>query len=66
MKTSIAAPMSSQFGAGRVGPLFQANMPPTAEAAELAAVITYLLSDDSPNISGAIIPSDGGWAALSA
>ncbi len=64
VKTSIVAPMSSQFGAGRLGPLFQATMPPTAEAAELAAAITYLLSDDSSNISGAIIPSDGGWAAV--
>ena len=64
VKTGIVAPMSSPFGASRVGPLFQANMPPTAEAAELAALITYLMSDDSSNISGAIIPSDGGWSAL--
>jgi NAD(P)-dependent dehydrogenase (short-subunit alcohol dehydrogenase family) len=63
-KTNIVAPMSSQFGAMRVGPLFQANLPPSAEATELAAAITYLLSDDSSNISGAILPSDGGWSAI--
>jgi NAD(P)-dependent dehydrogenase (short-subunit alcohol dehydrogenase family) len=64
VRTSIVAPMSSQFGAARVGPLFQANMPPRAEATELAAAITYLLSDDSANISGAVLASDGGWSAV--
>lgn len=33
------------------------------EADALAASITFLLSDDSVNINGAILPSDEGWAA---
>jgi NAD(P)-dependent dehydrogenase (short-subunit alcohol dehydrogenase family) len=28
----------------------------------VAASITFLLSDDSVNINGAILPSDGGWS----
>lgn len=63
-KTNIVANFSSQLGAQRLGPLMQVVLPPVAEAAELAAAITFLLSDDSPNITGAILPSDGGWSAI--
>lgn len=35
----------------------------TAEPEHLATLITYLISDESVNVNGAIIPSDGGWAA---
>jgi NAD(P)-dependent dehydrogenase (short-subunit alcohol dehydrogenase family) len=62
--TNIVAPMSSAMGAARTGALLQATMPPMADATELAAAITYLLSDDASNISGAILPSDGGWSAI--
>lgn len=64
VKTNIVATMSSAMGVARTGALMQANMPPVADAAELAAAITYLLSDDASNISGAILPSDGGWSAI--
>lgn len=64
VRTNIVAPMSSAMGAARTGALMQANMPPIADATELAAAITYLLSDDASNISGAILPSDGGWSAI--
>jgi NAD(P)-dependent dehydrogenase (short-subunit alcohol dehydrogenase family) len=37
---------------------------PPAPAEELAAVITWLLSDDSSNVNGVVLPSDGGWSAL--
>ncbi len=63
-KTNIVANFSSQLGAQRLGPLMQVVLPPAAEAAELAAAITFLLSDDSPNITGVILPSDGGWSAI--
>jgi hypothetical protein len=39
-------------------------VPPIATAEQLAAAITWLLSDDSLNVSGAILASDGGWAAI--
>jgi hypothetical protein len=37
-------------------------IPPVAEASQLAASITFLLSDDGTNISGAVLPSDGAWS----
>lgn len=62
--TNIEAPFLSQFAGERLGPFMQVNVPPIATAEELAAAITWLLSEDSTNVSGAILPSDGGWAAI--
>jgi NAD(P)-dependent dehydrogenase (short-subunit alcohol dehydrogenase family) len=62
--TNIEAPFNSQFGAERLGPYMQVNVPPVASAEELAAAITWLLSDDSTNVSGVVLPSDGGWSAI--
>jgi hypothetical protein len=42
----------------------QANIPRLAQAAELAASITFLLSRDGTNINGVVLPSDGGWSAI--
>jgi len=39
-------------------------MPPPVTADQLAASITFLLSDDGVNLNGVILPSDGGWAAI--
>lgn len=64
VKTSIEAPFNSQMASLRLGPLFQAIVPPVAEANQLAAAITWLASEDSPNITGAILASDGGWSAI--
>ncbi|MBB3664753.1 NAD(P)-dependent dehydrogenase (short-subunit alcohol dehydrogenase family) [Prauserella sediminis] len=41
---------------------FLRMIPPIATAQHLAASITFLLSDDGVNVSGAILPSDGGWS----
>ncbi|MGN6404686.1 SDR family NAD(P)-dependent oxidoreductase [Sinomonas sp.] len=60
--TNIEATVRSEFAAGRVFPLLQAIGSPVAEAERLAAAITWLLSDDSLNVNGAILPSDGGWS----
>ena len=62
--TNIEAPFNSQFAGERLGPYLQVNVPPIASADELAAAITWLLSDDATNVSGAVLPSDGGWAAI--
>ncbi|XVU21446.1 SDR family NAD(P)-dependent oxidoreductase [Actinoplanes sp. CA-054009] len=51
----------SEFGATRTG-AFLRQIPPIATAEQLAASITFLLSDDGANINGAILPSDGGWS----
>ena len=62
--TNIVATWGSQLAAERLGPLMQANIPAPATAAQLAASITFLLSDDGTNVNGAILASDGGWSAL--
>lgn len=54
-------PHVSEEGRARLTP-FQSQIPSIATAEELAASITFLLSDDSVNINGAILASDGGWS----
>ncbi|MCS6562936.1 MULTISPECIES: SDR family NAD(P)-dependent oxidoreductase [Curtobacterium] len=62
--TNIEAPMRSEYAARRVGPIMQATIPPVAQPEQLAAAITWLLSDDSANVNGAVLPSDGGWSVV--
>ncbi|MHA6751442.1 SDR family NAD(P)-dependent oxidoreductase [Dermacoccus nishinomiyaensis] len=52
----------SEFGTSRLAPA-RVIMPGIADAAQLAASTTFLLSDDSTNINGAVLTSDGGWSA---
>ncbi|CAH0205037.1 SDR family NAD(P)-dependent oxidoreductase [Microbacterium sp. Bi128] len=62
--TNIEAPMRSAYAGSRIGPLMQTVMPPMAQPEQLASAITWLLSDDSANVNGAILPSDGGWSTI--
>jgi len=64
VKTSIEAPMKSDYAASRVGPVLSNVVPAPAEPEKLAAAITWLLSDDSDNINGVVLPSDSGWSAI--
>jgi NAD(P)-dependent dehydrogenase (short-subunit alcohol dehydrogenase family) len=64
VKTNIEAPFRSEWAAERLGPLMQVAVPPAAEPEELAAAITWLLSEDSSNINGAVLFSDGGWSTI--
>ncbi len=59
--TNIQAAAGSEYGAARIGDLM-GNLPPVADPTQLAASITFLLSDDGTNVSGAILPSDGAWS----
>ncbi|HEX4443363.1 MAG TPA: SDR family NAD(P)-dependent oxidoreductase [Galbitalea sp.] len=59
--TNIGGNFASDFGAERIN-LMMTTLPPIAEPAQLAASITFLLSDDSTNVTGVIVPSDGGWS----
>ena len=59
--TNIEATFASELGQERIGGIM-ATIPPVAEASQLAASITFLLSDDGTNVTGAIVPSDGGWS----
>jgi NAD(P)-dependent dehydrogenase (short-subunit alcohol dehydrogenase family) len=54
-------PDLSTFGSGRLQPFHQL-IPSVATAEQIAASITFLLSDDGTNINGAVLPSDGGWS----
>ncbi|GAA4627207.1 SDR family NAD(P)-dependent oxidoreductase [Cellulomonas oligotrophica] len=59
--TGIESRFASPLGRERIG-VAMAAMPAVAEAAQLAASITFLLSDDGTNVNGAVLPSDGGWS----
>ncbi|GAA3888176.1 hypothetical protein GCM10022381_32620 [Leifsonia kafniensis] len=54
-------PNVSAAGQARLQP-FQSAIPSLATAEQLAASITFLLSDDGVNINGVVLPSDGGWS----
>ena len=62
--TNIEAHFASTMAQQRLGPLMQTVVPKPAQAIELAASITFLLSRDGTNINGAVLPSDGGWSAI--
>ncbi len=59
--TNIEASFASELGQERVGALL-ATVPPVAMPDQLAASITWLLSDDATNVTGQILASDGGWS----
>ena len=54
-------PHVSEAGQARLQP-FQASIPTLATAEQLAASITFLLSDDGVKLNGGVLPSDGGWS----
>lgn len=62
--TNIEAPFHSAWAGERLGPIMQTTIPTPAQADELAASITWLLSEDSSNVNGAILMSDGGWSTI--
>lgn len=45
-----------------IGPVHQSAIR-NARPEELAALIVFLIADESSNVNGAIIPADGGWSA---
>ena len=60
--TGIGLPAQvSAAGSARLAP-FHAAMPGLATAEQVAASITFLLSEDGVNINGAVLTSDGGWS----
>lgn len=62
--TNIEAPFTSAWAGERLGPFLQTLVPGVAQPAQLAAAITWLLSDDSSNVTGVILADDGGWSAI--
>ncbi|ROQ52581.1 MULTISPECIES: SDR family oxidoreductase [unclassified Rathayibacter] len=59
--TAIEGSMASDFGRERLAPFFTL-IPPVVSADTMAASITWLLSDDSANVNGIVLASDGGWS----
>lgn len=62
--TNIEAPFHSEWAGQRLGPIMGAVIPAPASAEDLAAAITWLLSDDSANVNGTVLMSDGGWSTI--
>jgi NAD(P)-dependent dehydrogenase (short-subunit alcohol dehydrogenase family) len=62
--TNIQAPFKSEHAARVLGPIMPPTLPGVATAEQLAATLTWLLSEDASNVNGAILPSDGGWSAI--
>lgn len=60
--TNIEAMPRSTFAMDVVGKHL-AVIPPPATADQLAAAICWLASDDSANVNGAVLTSDGGWSS---
>lgn len=60
--TNIEAMPRSDFAMGVLGPHLGV-IPAPATAEQLAAAICWLASDDSANVNGAVLTSDGGWSA---
>ena len=52
---SLAGPPRCGCAATVIGPVLKATLPPLATAEQVAATITYLLSEDASNINGAVI-----------
>lgn len=60
--TNIDGTSDSPLASERLATQY-AGMPDMATPQQLAASITFLLSDDATNVNGVIMPSDGGWSA---
>lgn len=62
--TNIDGSFTSDFARERVMPYLATNVTPPASPEQLAAVIIWLLSDDSSDVNGTVLPVDGGWSAI--
>lgn len=63
VETAIGATAmpTSQWAIERAG-VALASMPPVAKPDQVAAVISWLASDEASNVNGAVVTSDGGWS----
>ncbi|MFJ9173606.1 SDR family NAD(P)-dependent oxidoreductase [Streptomyces sp. NPDC102360] len=59
--TGIQVPAGAPYGSARAAKM-RVAIPGLAMAEELAASITFLLSEDAVNLNGVVLPSDGGWS----
>ncbi len=62
--TNIDASFNSDWGRERVMPYLTTDLTPVASPGQLAAAIAWLLSDESSEVNGALLPVDGGWSTI--
>jgi NAD(P)-dependent dehydrogenase (short-subunit alcohol dehydrogenase family) len=62
--TAIQGEFKSELAASRLQPIMAAIMPEPVGPERLAAAIAWLASDDSLNVTGVLLPSDGGWSLI--
>lgn len=62
--TGIDATPRSEKGFQAIMSVMMAAAPGLADADDIAAAITWLLSDEAKNVSGAVLASDGGWSSI--
>ncbi|MCD9095390.1 SDR family oxidoreductase [Luteimonas fraxinea] len=60
--TNIVGTVASEWAYARAQAVNTAIGPPQAQSDQVAASITFLLSRDATNLTGAVLPSDGGWS----
>ncbi len=60
--SSIDQSKMDMEGLGAITPVHQTALR-TAQPAELASLVTFLMTDEASNVSGALIANDGGWSA---
>lgn len=61
--TNVDGTFKSEYAAKLMGPAFQTLGLAPASPDQLASAVTWLLSDDSANVNGVVLASDGGWSA---
>lgn len=61
--TNVDGTFKSEYAAKLMGPAFQTLGFAPATPDQLASAVTWLLSDDSVNVNGVVLASDGGWSA---
>jgi NAD(P)-dependent dehydrogenase (short-subunit alcohol dehydrogenase family) len=63
--TNVGGEFRSKLAAERLGPMMGATLPRAATADELATTICFLADDKAAaNVTGVILPCDGGWSAI--
>jgi NAD(P)-dependent dehydrogenase (short-subunit alcohol dehydrogenase family) len=64
VRTNIVSPDDprSDWGLARLRP-FHTMATPTVEPDQIAALVSWLASEEATNVNGAVITSDGGWTS---
>jgi NAD(P)-dependent dehydrogenase (short-subunit alcohol dehydrogenase family) len=63
VRTQMDITFRSDYAQERTAASIQ-SAPPIVEPEVVASSLLWLISDDSPNVNGAILPSDNGWTTV--